>query len=57
MIKFTKQLLLFKDISGKKVEADFDGGVASSDAGHIITFSFFGLPIYTNLVSIKQCAI
>ena len=33
MIKFTKQLLLFKDISGKKVEADFDGGEVSSDAG------------------------
>jgi len=33
MTKFTKQLLLFKDISGKKVEADFDGGEVSSDAG------------------------
>jgi len=33
MIKFTKQLLLFKDISGKKVEADFDGGEVSSDGG------------------------
>lgn len=29
----TKQLLLFKDICGKKVEADFDGGEVSSDAG------------------------
>lgn len=33
MTKFTKQLLLFKDISGKKIEADFDGGEVSSDAG------------------------
>lgn len=33
MTKFTKQLILFKDISGKKVEADFDGGEVSSDAG------------------------
>lgn len=33
MTKFTKQLLLFKDISGKKVEADFDGGEVSSDGG------------------------
>lgn len=33
MTKFTKQLLLFKDISGKKVQADFDGGEVSSDAG------------------------
>ena len=33
MTKSTKQLLLFKDISGKKVEADFDGGEVSSDAG------------------------
>ena len=29
----TKQLLLFKGISNKKVEADFDGGEVSSDAG------------------------
>ena len=33
MTEFTKQLLLFKDISGKKIEADFDGGEVSSDAG------------------------
>ena len=33
MTKSTKQLILFKDISGKKVEADFDGGEVSSDAG------------------------
>lgn len=33
MTKFTKQLLLFKDISGKKIEADFNGGEVSSDAG------------------------
>lgn len=33
MTKFNKQLLLFKDISGKKLEADFDGGEVSSDAG------------------------
>jgi hypothetical protein len=29
----TKQLLLFKDISGKKIQADFNGGEISSDAG------------------------
>ena len=29
----TKQLLLFKGISGKKIEADFNGGEISSDAG------------------------
>ena len=29
----TKQLLLFKDIYGKKVEANFDGGEVTSDAG------------------------
>jgi len=28
----TKQLILFKDIFGKKVEADFRGGEISSDA-------------------------
>jgi len=28
-----KQLLLFKDICGKKVKADFQGGEVSSDAG------------------------
>jgi hypothetical protein len=33
MKEFTKQLLLFKDISGKKIEADFNGGEVSSDAG------------------------
>ena len=33
MTKFTKQLLLFKDISGKKIQVDFDGGEVSSDAG------------------------
>lgn len=33
MKKFNKQLLLFKDIFGKKVEADFQGGEVSSDAG------------------------
>ena len=33
MTEVTKQLLLFKDISGKKIEADFDGGEVSSDAG------------------------
>ncbi len=31
--KYTKQLILFKEICGKKVEADFEGGEASSDAG------------------------
>jgi hypothetical protein len=29
----TKQLLLFKEISNKKIEADFNGGEVSSDAG------------------------
>jgi hypothetical protein len=29
----TKQLLLFKGISNKKIEADFDGGEVSSDGG------------------------
>ena len=33
MTKFTRQLLLFKDISGKIIQADFDGGEVSSDAG------------------------
>ena len=33
MTKFTKQLFLFKDISGKKIQADFKGGEVSSDAG------------------------
>jgi hypothetical protein len=33
MSDYTKQLMLFKDISGKKVEVDFDGGDMSSDAG------------------------
>ena len=36
MKKFTKQLLLFKDISGKKIEADFNGGKVSSDAGLLL---------------------
>jgi hypothetical protein len=34
--KFTKQLLLFKDISCKKIEADFNGGEVSSDAGLLL---------------------
>jgi len=33
MTEYKKQLMLFKDISGKKVEVDFDGGEVSSDAG------------------------
>jgi len=33
MQKDKKQLLLFKEISGKKIEVDFDGGDVSSDAG------------------------
>ena len=33
MSDYTKQMILFKDISGKKVEVDFDGGDISSDAG------------------------
>jgi len=33
MSDYTKQLMLFKDISAKKVEVDFDGGDISSDSG------------------------
>ncbi|MHC4459053.1 MAG: IS1380 family transposase [Planctomycetota bacterium] len=33
MSEYTKQLMFFKEISGKTVEADFDGGDVSSDAG------------------------
>jgi hypothetical protein len=33
MEKNTKQTMLFKEISGKKVEIDFNGGEVSSDAG------------------------
>jgi hypothetical protein len=33
MRKNTKQTMLFKEISGKKVEVDFNGGDVSSDAG------------------------
>jgi len=33
MSEYTKQMMLFKEISGKKVEVDFDGGDVSSDAG------------------------
>ena len=33
MSQYTKQLMFFKAISGKKVEIDFDGGNLSSDAG------------------------
>lgn len=33
MEKYTKQMLLFKGISGKRVEVDFDGGEITSDAG------------------------
>ena len=33
MEKYTKQMHLFKDISGKKVAVDFDGGEITSDAG------------------------
>lgn len=36
MSKYTKQLMLFKEISGKKVEIDFDGGEVSSDAGILL---------------------
>jgi len=32
-MKVREQLVLFKDISGKKVEVEFDGGEMSSDAG------------------------
>jgi hypothetical protein len=31
--QYTKQMLLFKDISGKEVQADFEGGEVSSDGG------------------------
>ena len=33
MTNYTKQLILFKDLFSKKIEADFDGGEVSSDAG------------------------
>ena len=33
MGKHTKQTMLFKDFSNKKVEVDFDGGEITSDAG------------------------
>ena len=33
MTQNTKQVMLFKDISHKKVIADFNGGDVSSDAG------------------------
>lgn len=33
MSKDTKQLILFKEISGKSVEVDFDGGEVSSNSG------------------------
>jgi len=33
MTQNTKQLLIFKDISQKKVIADFNGGDVSSDGG------------------------
>jgi len=33
MKDFTKQLLIFKGISNKKIEADLNGGEVSSDAG------------------------
>jgi hypothetical protein len=33
MTKNTNQMMLFKEISGKKVEVDFNGGEVSSDAG------------------------
>ena len=33
MTQYNKQLMLFKEISGKKVEADFNGGEVTSDAG------------------------
>lgn len=32
----TKQMIIFKDISGKKVVADFNGGDVSSDAGLLL---------------------
>jgi len=33
MKEYTKQMLLFTDIFGKRVEVDFDGGEMTSDAG------------------------
>ena len=33
MQEYTKQLMLFQEVSGKKVEVDFDGGHVSSDGG------------------------
>ncbi len=36
MSKYTTQLLPFSPISGKKVEADFNGGEITSDAGVLL---------------------
>jgi len=33
MEQYTNQLMLFKELSGKKIQADFQGGQISSDAG------------------------
>lgn len=33
MKEYTKQMFLFTDIFGKRVEVDFDGGEMTSDAG------------------------
>jgi hypothetical protein len=33
MTQYTNQLMLFKELSGKKVQVDFNGGDVSSDAG------------------------
>lgn len=33
MIKYTKQLMLFKELSHKKIQVDFQGGQITSDTG------------------------
>ncbi len=39
-----KQLLLFKGISNKKIEADFNGGEVSSDAGLLCYYPRKAIP-------------
>ena len=33
MIEYTNQMMIFKELFGKKVQVDFKGGQISSDAG------------------------
>jgi hypothetical protein len=36
MVEYTNQMMLFKELSGKKVQVDFNGGQISSDAGVLL---------------------